>query len=1308
MSKSYHRLALSWLTWTIAVVAFTAGSAHAQQSNNIGLHAMPAPGAVTIDGKLEDWDLSGQIECFANYRTRNTYSAKVAAMYDKDYFYLAILWRDPTPLQNMVDANFEIGSGWKSDCVQLRMKTDLPMSLDCWYSTAAKKSVLNIQYGSFNDKSPVSQKKLAGFAAPNACDVGAKEGFTVGEDGKSYIQEIAIPWKLITGGNVHFKEGGKTVSERTSYSAGEKFQMGMEFLWGGPDGRTFPIHRYADVVRGTNVSREFFWTAENDWGDVILEPKGHLNLPAPDYSILAGAYLQRSEGPVALTYTMPYDGFATLVIEDEQGHRVRNLIGMAQRAKGPQTDYWNCTNDQGRLVPPGNYRFRGLMHQGIDPVYEATYGTPGVPPWDTGDGTGAWLSDHTPPRTVAAGKDMIVFGAERGESGYSLIGVDLNGRKKWGDRTLAGVNSVAVDDQYAYIYLSAWDIPPALARLELKTGKYAPYATTNGAQLKVTVVRPPVERKEGQTDAEYEKSKANAPYVPNIAVGTERIAVPLDGKILRFYDKKTAAAVEEMPVKGLGCVAADATGAFYVWTDRTIAKLVDGKLQPVVTADLPEWAEGMAVDTAGQVFITDGKTQQVKVYGKDGKFVRDIGIAGGRPRQGPWQPNGLLKPHGITVDAQARLWVAEEDSSPKRVSVWSAEGKLLTDYIGPTGYGGTGANADPADKTRVFGSGCEFRMDYTTNKATVVSALGAVSGDLMTAQGRKYIMSPGGRLFLMNGDSLKLVAAMGAPALKDLGGWKDIPLQPAPAGTHYYASLSFIWSDLNDDGKPEAEEVTTGSRWGGWKDLQDPVGTTGYFGGFWLDEDFNLYGMARESYGAYGGREEMLTKVPLKGWTPGGAPIWDAAKQQVISDKGKIGGCLYLPSHGMVVAGSPITGVRDDGTIMWTYRDNWYGVHASHNTPIPDRDDQLIGTLGCIGRAQTALGTVFAMNSNMGRMYLMTTDGLFVASVFQDCRLGSDPWPNTAQRGVPLGGVTMGSEWFGGHFFKSEKTNEYYLIAGFTAYNLIKLNGLDKLEAISGGQLNVTVDNLAAATAIAHKIAAKAVPQGPLVIAKAAVAPALDGKLTGFAKDSFVEWSSGPYKIRAALASDASNLYLAYDVSGDDNPMVNGGKDVKQLFVTGDSVNLHLGVDPSAKGDPAKGDAAPGDIRLLMSVFDNKPVAVLYHFNVAQGKDPVTFTCPWRSYTVDKVDVLTDAKINITRRNGGYIVEAAVPLSTLGFAPQADKQYRTDLGVIFSDAKGDNRAARVYWANKSTGLVADVPGEIMPEPSLWGKAKMAP
>ena len=53
------------------------------------LYAVPAPAKVVIDGKLDDWDLSGQIEMFVIQATRSTMNAKFALMYDAEALYLA-------------------------------------------------------------------------------------------------------------------------------------------------------------------------------------------------------------------------------------------------------------------------------------------------------------------------------------------------------------------------------------------------------------------------------------------------------------------------------------------------------------------------------------------------------------------------------------------------------------------------------------------------------------------------------------------------------------------------------------------------------------------------------------------------------------------------------------------------------------------------------------------------------------------------------------------------------------------------------------------------------------------------------------------------------------------------------------------------------------------------------------------------------------------------------------------------------------------------------------------------------------------
>ena len=65
---------------------------------------------------------------------------------------------------------------------------------------------------------------------------------------------------------------------------------------------------------------------------------------------------------------------------------------------------------------------------------------------------------------------------------------------------------------------------------------------------------------------------------------------------------------------------------------------------------------------------------------------------------------------------------------------------------------------------------------------------------------------------------------------------------------------------------------------------------------------------------------------------------------------------------------------------------------------------------------------------------------------------------------------------------------------------------------------------------------------------------------------------------------------------------------------------------------------------------------MLYRWKTTGEKHPQTFTCPWRQYTVEDVQVLTDAKVTINRRGNGYTVEAAVPLFETVFRQDRDWQ----------------------------------------------------
>ena len=61
----------------------------ATQTENYGIPVLPAPGKVVIDGRFDDWDLTGGIFACNNVEEqRDRHSAWLHAMYDKDNLYV--------------------------------------------------------------------------------------------------------------------------------------------------------------------------------------------------------------------------------------------------------------------------------------------------------------------------------------------------------------------------------------------------------------------------------------------------------------------------------------------------------------------------------------------------------------------------------------------------------------------------------------------------------------------------------------------------------------------------------------------------------------------------------------------------------------------------------------------------------------------------------------------------------------------------------------------------------------------------------------------------------------------------------------------------------------------------------------------------------------------------------------------------------------------------------------------------------------------------------------------------------------------
>lgn len=216
--------------------------------------------------------------------------------------------------------------------------------------------------------------------------------------------------------------------------------------------------------------------------------------------------------------------------------------------------------------------------------------------------------------------------------------------------------------------------------------------------------------------------------------------------------------------------------------------------------------------------------------------------------------------------------------------------------------------------------------------------------------------------------------------------------------------------------------------------------------------------------------------------------------------------------------------------------------------------------------------------------------------------------------------------------------------------------------------------------------------------------------LTGVPAQTAFDWQqAAQFRFDAAHAAQATwgyddkNLYLAFRDVSDDTPLVNGGDDFRLLFKTGDALVFELRKNPDLKTP----EVSPGDIRLLVSVLNGKPVAVLYDYRVPGTQTPVPFASPVGTTNIDVVRILEHAQIEIDRAQGAYSVRVAVPLTDLSFRPAAGKKYRGDFGVVYSDKSGKLNELRMYWANPVSGMVKDIFSESQIIPGNWGSFEIS-
>jgi len=443
----------------------------------------------------------------------------------------------------------------------------------------------------------------------------------------------------------------------------------------------------------------------------------------------------------------------------------------------------------------------------------------------------------------------------------------------------------------------------------------------------------------------------------------------------------------------------------------------------------------------------------------------------------------------------------------------------------------------------------------------------------------------------------------------------------------------------------------------------------------------------------------------VAGFTACGAPKYDLSKpiKMPAAGLGSADGRLVLRPGDYGRDHTTLTCFEiASGKQLWSYPDNFNGVHGSHNAP-PAEVGLILGSYGPCASAKLPdpIGNIWVIPTNVGQWHILTERGFYLSSLFQ-----GDPmkfvWPEKAVPGAVLDNCPcgMGGEDFGGSATLAND-GKLYVQCGKTGFWNLEVTGLDSVKEIKGASpISIATADVAQAGTFHDQYLQKAAGPKRLTVKKHT--PAFTGNIENdFVGAEIVAFKkSDDAAVRAAATWDDKNIYLAWDVN-DATPWHNSASSAEEMYLHGDTVDFQLETNSAA--GKARSEAALGDLRLSIGNLSGTSTAVIFR-KVATVKHPKVFSSGVvKEYVMDSVDVVQDAALKVTPRNKGYVLEAAIPISALGFKPAPGLTLHGDFGVTHGDQAGQRTRLRTYWSNQHTGIVDDAVFELQMEPRNWGE-----
>ncbi len=1276
MKRSSSHLRIRFALFSIGFFLLVGRGLRATETENLNIRIVPPPGNVIVDGKIDDWDLSaGVFVCSDVENLRDKMAVWIHAMYDADNLYVLARWIDETPMSN--PGSIAGDHGWNGDCLQLRIIADPEANNPppiCWVTAWRDRHGKDVVDLDFPKKTLEPTK--------DAKRLGAQQIFLQNDDGKGYVQEMALPWKTVIAGGIAPKPGGRIVfSVEPNFNTGSNFRISMK-----------------DIFRpGVTPDRVFTFMADRCWGYGILQAGGNVE-PSKlrladrrefDVSMQDGIPVinweglyetKRMEGFVRIPLELPEDGFVSLNIKNAQGQVVRQLLTANSMTRGRHEILWDGLTNMSHLKPgdvvtAGQYTWEAIQHDGLGLRLVGWADNAGKAPFDSPGGN--WGGDHGVPTAVTTDGTQMYLGWNGSEAGQALVCTDLDGQVRWRHKHggFGGANQIAVGNGIVYVNDGHEKV---IYRVDSAKGAYSNWKGKDSAVLPI------------------------GPDLTGMDFAHGRLVVSQGDTVLTI-DPDTGRELQRAEVSAAGNIeAATESGIYVLSAGKQLLRLNADGSKTVVIDGLNN-ARGLAVGGNGEIYIGMlDPDNQVRVYDPQGRLLRSIGKIGGRALLGEWQADGLRFIDGLRVDARGVLWVAEHDDKPKRFSCWnSQDGSFLREFFGPTAYGASGGAIAPTDPHVMVGSGCEWRLDPASGRAALVGVF-----HRGTMANSRFGQGPDGRLYVAVGEGW-------------IHGYNPVSIYERVKPGQYKLRTRIrplsdrrdeqrgwlvgnitgaqVWSDANDDQQEQPEEVA-----------EYHVNLGGWITGWYMPMTQTMI--------SYGG----VYRVAPTGWTACGAPQYDLNRAQRlpapedINRRGGMGsqrGCGSQDGNLVVYNGHYGENHSDfvcydvnTGRLKWTYPNNYVGVHGGHNAP-PPQVGMIRGAYDIVGTGKLPdpIGDIFVIGTDKGEWHILTGEGYYLSRLFE-----GDPlkirWPEAAVPGAVMDTCPpgMGAEDFGGSIIVTND-GQLHLQAGKTAYININVVGLETVRKLPGGKITVKPSDLDLANTFRERFLQAAVGTRQCSVKKKSVAFTGNLRHDFDTREPLVFEKTRGTRVEAAIAYDNVRLYLGWQVD-DETPWVNGASDPGRMYAAGDTVDFQLGTDPQA--DPDRTESVLGDLRLSIGNLQGKPTAVVYR-RIANRQQPRKFYSGVvrDGYEMQSVVVLNEAgiEVKIDERNHRYTVEAAIPLEVLELQPSSGLKLSGDIGVTYGDPAGTDTVLRTYWNNQKTGIVADEVFELKMEPRNWGQ-----